>query len=91
MERVMSVASSAAVRAASAGPDRLLKQAAVLARVGDVSRSTLYHWRLRGEFPKPDRTISARPYWRESTVDAWIATSKADPESVGTGGDHENG
>ena len=39
-----------------------------------VSRQTVYKWRLSGKFPQPVDVGSRVLRWRESDVQAWIAS-----------------
>ncbi|KDB01888.1 DNA-binding protein [Defluviimonas sp. 20V17] len=51
--------------------ETLLRRPAVEARTG-LSRSTIYEWMKRGEFPHPV-TLGARIVaWRESDIAAWL-------------------
>ncbi|MDQ2088644.1 helix-turn-helix transcriptional regulator [Marimonas arenosa] len=51
--------------------DTLLRRPEVEARTG-LSRSTLYVWMKRGEFPQPVRLGARLVAWRESDVTAWL-------------------
>jgi predicted DNA-binding transcriptional regulator AlpA len=54
-------------------PERLIKRAVVLDRVGDVRAETLWRWIKAGTFPKPVRLPSSTLIvWRESEINAWI-------------------
>ena len=53
--------------------DRLLKQAEVLAAVG-LSRMAVWKLRQRGTFPSPVDVGVGALRWRESDVQAWIAS-----------------
>ena len=57
-------------------PERLLVRAVVLARVGGVSRETLWRWIREAGFPEPVRLNPTGTHiaWRESEVNAWIAS-----------------
>lgn len=59
--------------------ETLLRRPQVEARTG-LSRSTIYDWIKRGQFPKPVALSTRLVCWRQSDVDAWIASrsSKAD-------------
>ena len=52
--------------------ERILRRPEVEARTG-LSRSTIYDWMKRGEFPKPVALGSRLVGWRESEIDAWLA------------------
>jgi len=52
--------------------DRLLRLKEVARKAG-MGRSTIYRKMDQGSFPKPVR-IDAMVRWRESDVDAWIAS-----------------
>ncbi|WP_137702885.1 helix-turn-helix transcriptional regulator [Marimonas lutisalis] len=51
--------------------ETLLRRPAVEARTG-LSRSTLYDWMKRGEFPQPVKLGTRLVAWRESDIDAWL-------------------
>jgi len=53
--------------------DRILRRREVEQRVG-LSRSTIYYWMQRGQFPKPIRLAPSNAVgWRESQIEQWIA------------------
>ena len=52
-------------------PDSLLRRPEVEARTG-LSRSTLYDWMKRGDFPQPVKLGARLVAWRESDVSAWL-------------------
>ncbi len=52
-------------------PDKLLRRPEVEARTG-LSRSTLYDWMKRGEFPRPVKLGTRLVAWRESEISAWL-------------------
>lgn len=54
--------------------DRLLPWRDVRARVGDLSRATVWNLRRLGQFPQPVRVSRGRVAWRESDIDAWVAS-----------------
>ncbi len=51
--------------------DKLLRRPEVEARTG-LSRSTLYDWMKRDEFPQPVKLGTRLVAWRESDVNAWL-------------------
>mgnify|MGYP000114158309 FL=1 len=51
--------------------EKLLRRPAVEDLTG-LSRSTLYDWMKRGEFPQPVKLGSRIVAWRESDVTAWL-------------------
>ena len=51
--------------------DILLRRPEVEARTG-LSRSTLYDWMKRGDFPQPVKLGARLVAWRESDVNAWL-------------------
>ena len=53
--------------------DRLLKQTEVLAAVG-LSRMAVWKMRKAGSFPEPVDLGVGALRWRESDVQAWIAS-----------------
>jgi predicted DNA-binding transcriptional regulator AlpA len=46
-------------------------------KLGDCSYSTFWRYGHDQGFPEPDVVINRIRYWRESTVDAWIAARTA--------------
>jgi|SRR6056297_2277147 len=52
-------------------PTRLLRRPEVEARTG-LSRSTLYDWMKRGEFPQPVKLGERLVAWRDSDIAAWL-------------------
>ena len=50
---------------------RLLRRPEVEARTG-LSRSTIYDWMKRGEFPQPVKLGERLVAWRESDVSEWL-------------------
>jgi predicted DNA-binding transcriptional regulator AlpA len=52
-----------------------------------VAPSTPYTWKARGRLPAPDVTVSGRPGWYESTLDAW-AGATGRQATAGMGGNH---
>ncbi|WP_371061294.1 helix-turn-helix transcriptional regulator [Rhodosalinus sp. 5P4] len=55
----------------AAKQERLLRRPEVEARTG-LSRSTLYDWMKRGEFPQPVKLGARIVAWRESDVSEWM-------------------
>ena len=51
--------------------ERLLRRPEVEARTG-LSRSTIYEWMKRGDFPQPVKLGERLVAWRESDVTAWL-------------------
>ena len=51
--------------------EKLLRRPEVEARTG-LSRSTLYDWMKRGDFPAPVRLGARLVAWRESDVTEWL-------------------
>ena len=51
--------------------DRLLKRKEVETLTG-LSRSSLYRWIERGQFPKPLRLSARTVRWEASTIDDWV-------------------
>lgn len=51
--------------------EKLLRRPEVEARTG-LSRSTLYHWMKRGEFPQPVKLGARLVAWRESDIGDWL-------------------
>jgi len=58
-------------RALAERQERLLRRPEVEARTG-LSRSTLYDWMKRGEFPQPVKLGARIVAWRERDVTAWL-------------------
>lgn len=57
--------------ALAAKRERLIRRPEVEARTG-LSRSTLYDWMKRGEFPQPVKLGARLVAWRESDITAWL-------------------
>jgi prophage regulatory protein len=53
--------------------DTLLRRPAVETRTG-LSRSTIYDWMKRGEFPQPIKLGARLVAWKESDITAWLET-----------------
>ncbi|SMC67589.1 helix-turn-helix transcriptional regulator [Primorskyibacter flagellatus] len=51
--------------------EKLIRRPEVEARTG-LSRSTIYDWMKRGEFPQPVKLGARLVAWRESDVTAWL-------------------
>ena len=51
--------------------DKLLRRPEVEARTG-LSRSTIYFWMSRGDFPQPVKLGTRLVAWRESDIAAWL-------------------
>ena len=56
--------------------ERILRRPVVEARTG-LSRSTIYEWMKRGEFPKPVALGTRLVGWRESEIEAWLEARAA--------------
>lgn len=68
--------------------DRALREPAVLEKTGCGSHSSLWRWIRLGKFPKPIRIGPKSVAWRESELDAWLASREAagsdnDPTTLG--------
>jgi prophage regulatory protein len=63
--------------------ERILRRPEVERRTG-LSRSCLYDWVRRGEFPRPVALGTRMVGWRESDIEAWMAAR----ETKGAGGRH---
>lgn len=51
--------------------EKLLRRPEVEARTG-LSRSTIYDWMKRGQFPQPVALGARLVAWRESDIAAWL-------------------
>ena len=51
--------------------ERILRRPDVEARTG-LSRSTIYDWMKRGDFPQPVALGARLVGWRERDVEAWL-------------------
>ena len=51
--------------------EKLLRRPEVESVTG-LSRSTLYDWMKRGEFPQPVKLGTRLVAWRESDVNSWL-------------------
>jgi prophage regulatory protein len=56
----------------------ILRRRDVMLRTG-LSRSTIYKYMALGEFPKPVRLGSKAVGWRDSDIEAWIASRPVSP------------
>lgn len=56
---------------------------AVQERVGGVSRTTIYEWVKKGQFPKPVKIGGRAIAWRISDLDQWAADPQAWQEQNG--------
>jgi prophage regulatory protein len=61
--------------------ERILRRPEV-ERLTSLSRTTLYTWMARGDFPRPVALGARTVGWRESDVEAWLAAR----ETKGAGG-----
>ena len=52
--------------------ERILRRPDV-ENITGLSRSTIYAWMERGEFPKPVALGARLVGWRESDIEAWLA------------------
>lgn len=55
-------------------PEKLIPLSVVLDRTGNPSSTTLWRLRKVGKFPEPVAISPNRKMWRESDVNAWIAS-----------------
>lgn len=55
-------------------PDRIMRLPEVMARIGIIGKSTIYRWVKNQEFPTPLALGGGSVGWRESDIDAWIAS-----------------
>lgn len=62
--------------------ERLLRRPEVEARTG-LSRSTIYGWMKRGDFPAPVKLGTHLVAWRESDVTNWLESRE--PRGAGYG------
>lgn len=56
--------------------EKLLRRPEVEARTG-LSRSTIYDWMKRREFPAPVALGARLVAWRESDVNAWLESRQS--------------
>ncbi len=54
-------------------PERILRRPDIEVRTG-LSRSTIYAWMASGDFPKPVALGARLVGWRESDIEAWLAS-----------------
>jgi prophage regulatory protein len=57
--------------------ERYVRLPEVRARLGGVSRTTIWRWQRTGAFPKPIALGPNTVAWLESEVDAWMAERRA--------------
>lgn len=55
-------------------PDRIIRLAEVQQRIAIRGKSTIYRWVKNHEFPAPLALGGGSVGWRESDIDAWIAS-----------------
>jgi prophage regulatory protein len=53
---------------------RLLNLRQVQAKIGGITRTTIWRWVRAGQFPAPVALGAQRIAWREDVIDKWIAT-----------------
>lgn len=59
-------------------PDNLLASSKIRKdKLGGISHQTFWRYGRDLNFPEPDVVINRVRYWRESTVDAWVAARTA--------------
>ena len=56
--------------------ERILRRPDVEARTG-LSRSTIYEWMKRGEFPQPVALGARLVGWSETDIEAWLAARES--------------
>lgn len=56
--------------------EKLLRRPEVEARTG-LSRSTIYDWIKRGEFPAPVALGARLVAWRESDIEGWLTARQS--------------
>ncbi len=69
--------------------DILLRRPEVEARTG-LSRSTLYDWMKRGEFPQPVKLGTRIVAWRESDITTWLEAGRARISSTFSAANSDN-
>ena len=52
---------------------QMMQRSSVEAMTG-LSRSTIYAWMARGEFPQPIKLGAKAVAWRESDITAWLSS-----------------
>jgi predicted DNA-binding transcriptional regulator AlpA len=45
-----------------------------VAALAGIAPASVRRYRLRGRFPDPDGYVGRTPWWRRSTVEAWLAS-----------------
>jgi predicted DNA-binding transcriptional regulator AlpA len=58
--------------------DDLLTSAQVRQHFGGISEMTLWRWTRDIGFPKPDKVIQRRKFWRRRTITNWSAPDRAE-------------
>ena len=71
-------ASESSQKAVNSKQEWLLRRPEVEARTG-LSRSTLYDWMRRGEFPQPVKLGARLVARRESDINAWLESRETRP------------
>lgn len=57
--------------------ERYVRLRELRARLGGVSRTTIWRWQRTGAFPKPVALGPNTVVWLESEIDAWVAERRA--------------
>jgi predicted DNA-binding transcriptional regulator AlpA len=63
-------------------PGPALLDASRVAELLGVTKVSLGRFVKSGQFPAPDLRVGARPRWRASTVDGWIAGQSRLPDTA---------
>jgi len=58
-------------------PNDLIPARRVKQKCGGVSDMAIWRWARECDFPAPDMVIGGRRYWREASIDAWLAAQAA--------------
>jgi prophage regulatory protein len=77
-----SVAGDGAEAPAVVRGERILSLSALLPKIGDLSKSTLWELVRAAAFPAPIQITVNRVGWLESEVDAWIARRRMGPRGA---------
>ena len=57
--------------------DRVIRPKELRQLLGGVSKSTLWRWVAKEQFPRPMKLGERAVGWRQSTIDAWLDSRPA--------------
>ena len=57
--------------------DRVVRPREVRELLGNISKSTLWRWIAKGQFPRPMKLGERAVGWRQSTLNEWLDSRPA--------------